>query len=376
MVKSRNSGAKLARFLADNPSHPSFPDGGIDYYDRFTRVDDYINNEIHPNVNVGPTAREPIWLTDHGPEHIATVIQRAGDLVFQEECKLTPYEAYILLVAAHFHDVGNIFGRSEHEKKTRRVMGELGSTLVGTNNLEKRVICDIAMAHGGFTDVEQVDKDTIGKLPYDRDTKPNEVGVKKLAAILRFADELADDCSRTNRFIQDASNEVYPESEIYHQYADRLRAVEIDHRTRSVELHFELSTDVVAKKYKKREKDKFLFEEILERTLKMHREHVYCTRFMLPDVVLERINVLIDVCTNNYLTVLGKIPYTMAQKGYPDAPAHLRVVCPELGRITGHKLMKRVKQLVRDGVPSPYDSAPNLLSNGHQNGGIKQMRSR
>jgi hypothetical protein len=363
MINSLNATAPLAKIVLDNPNHASFPDHTLDYFDRFTRIDDHLNKEVHPNINVGPTAREPIWLTDHGPEHITTVIRRAGELVSAPEQKaVTPYEAYILLLACHFHDVGNIFGRDEHEKKVRDVMFKLDHTLVGEDTLEKRMICDIAMAHGGFVDVEKENKDTIGALRYDRSTKPNGVDVKKLAAVLRFADELADDKTRTNRFVQEASRQSHPGSEIFHAYAAHLRPTRIDHDSCSVEVHFELNVDSLQRKYPKKEEDRFLFEEILDRTLKMHREHIYCSRFMLPSVLLERINVQIDVCTTDFSTVLAQIKYTMEPLGYPGSPKMLGEICPPLKGFTGELLAAKVSTLLSDAVDQPYSGPVDLLA--------------
>ena len=113
MSISKNSDARLAQYLCANGGRNSLPNHSVDYYDRFTRIDNYLNSKIHPNVNVGATAGDSIWLTDHGPDHIATVIQRAGDLAFTTECVLTRYEAYILLIAVHFHDMGPSEPRAE-----------------------------------------------------------------------------------------------------------------------------------------------------------------------------------------------------------------------------------------------------------------------
>ena len=359
-MNSKNSTAPLAKHVRDNSQHDSLPNRQVDYFDRFLRVDDYLNNNIHPHVNTGATAHEPIWLTDHGPDHIATVIQRAGDLAFPQECVLTPYEAYILLMAAHFHDIGNVFGRKEHEKRANRIMFELDHTLIGDDALEKRTICYIAMAHGGYVN-EDGDKDTIGKLPFDDPAdKSKGARVKKLAAILRLADELADDNTRTSRFIQRASGEVFPESEIFHMYASRLRPISIDHDTRNINLRFELNTELVNKKCRKQESERYLFDEILDRSLKMHREHLYCRRFMLPDIVLDRINVHMDICTDNYSSVLGQIDYTMAEGGYPDSPQQVKDLCPRI--VTAKELKNRVASLLQGGQTSPYVEPPDLLA--------------
>ena len=117
MEEAINEDPFLVRHLAENPSgDKSFPENGTDYFDRYSRIAAYLNENVHPNVNQGATAMGDGWLTDHGPKHIATVIRRASDLLCGDSF-LTPYESYILLLSIHFHDVGNVFGREKHEKK-------------------------------------------------------------------------------------------------------------------------------------------------------------------------------------------------------------------------------------------------------------------
>ena len=347
--ESKNGNSKLAQYLRKDEDHGSFPNPDINYFERFVQIDNWLNKEIHPHVNQGATAIDSIWLTDHGPDHIATVIRRISDLVFPQ-CVLTPYEAYILLIASHFHDIGNVFGRDGHEKKCREIMFDLDSSLVGTDTAEKRIICDIATAHGGYVDEAGSNKDTIGSLPYPQYRTGAEklVRVRMLAAILRFADELADDYTRTSRFVMEQTTNLYPGSEIYHAYANQLKSVHINTTEESILISFELSTDVVAKKYKKSQNtSRYLIEEIKDRTLKMHREHVYCTRFMLPAVHIERIYIRILVCSQNYSQEIGKIEYTMVPQGYPDKPSGLTDICPEIGKLSGTMLDKRVKKLAR-----------------------------
>ena len=360
MTESKNAQKKLALYLKDHQGDESFPEK-INYYDRFLRIDEFLNSKIHPNVNTGGTAREPIWLTDHGPEHIETVISRAQEMVFNDdECVLTPYEAYLLLVSIHFHDVGNLFGRKEHEKKVRSVMAELDPTLMGENAPEKRMICDIAMTHGGFVNSEN-DRDTISKLRYERKRGPKGIDAHRIASILRFADELADDRTRTNRFIEGRVAELFPDSLIHHAYASRLEPVKISKNDHSVKLNFDLNIEEATKVYISGDSQKYLFDEIFLRTLKMHREHVYCSRFMIPDILIERILVNISICSNDYSMVLGELNYSMEQSGYPDHLCTLGDICPKLLNLGCDTLVERVKKLPSEDTWSAYDHPIDLL---------------
>ncbi|MBV9158352.1 MAG: hypothetical protein JO097_18970, partial [Acidobacteriaceae bacterium] len=181
------NGKTLPEWLAKQ-SPTAFPSHGkVSYYGSYKKIEEYLNNNVHPYVNVSANAIDGGTLTDHGPDHIKTVILRACELV-SARGDLTPYEVYLLLVAIHLHDVGNIFGRETHELNSEAVIKELG-TLLGEHRLEHRVIFEIAQAHGGSI---AGDKDKISRLPRSVALLGQDVRQQMLAAILRFADELAD----------------------------------------------------------------------------------------------------------------------------------------------------------------------------------------
>ncbi len=352
MTQSPNEQTKLVGFLRDTlKTDPSFPHEDNDYYSRFQQLDKYLNAEVHPIVNQGATAKGDGWLTDHGKQHITTVIRRASELVADgESVFLTPYETFLLLVAIHFHDAGNIFGRDKHEKRISKLMQELDESIIGSDGVEKRMIRDIAMAHGGYADTEGQDKDTISRLSWDSGSGALEPRVQLLAAVLRFADELADDHTRTSRFLID--NKLVRRSQAYHTYADRLRKVTLLPEDRKVSLVFELDATHATTKYWKGRRKVYLYDEIVERSLKMHREHLYCLRFMQPYVWIDTIDVSITITTENYMKVLEKITFSLIQRGYPDQPTSLSEVGIDVAALTGktlHKNILRLSKKVEDG---------------------------
>ncbi|MDE0040179.1 MAG: hypothetical protein OXU77_21855 [Gammaproteobacteria bacterium] len=328
----------------------------MNYYTRFMGLSNHLNKEVHPKVNAGSTAAETVWLTDHGPDHIATVIGRIHDLAFQSGAYVvSPYEAYILAVAAHMHDIGNVYGREEHERRVRDILFGLDDTLIGDDNIEKRMICDIAMAHGGKIGSDPngtpdaIAMDTIGRMSHDRP-------IRKLAAILRLADELADDRTRSNKLDLEvlAENKSYRrQSEIHHVYAQRLHPPAIDHQTRTIQLTFELLMEHVVAKYYKRGKGRYLLDEIFERTLKTHREQIYCSRFMSPDILLDRVAVEILVCTPKYQEVRARLDYTLEQ-AYPVYICKIADAVPSLHGVSGHGLAGTIDEIME----ARYDGSP------------------
>jgi hypothetical protein len=346
----------LAAFLRKKANaRGSFPEQGVNYWDRFCKIDEYLNENVHPFVNQGATAAlpsqedgeqvEPLWLTDHGPEHITTVMRQASALSGDSACCLNPYECYLLLIAAHFHDVGNIFGREGHERKITKVMGEMGPTILGEDTLEKRQIRDIAMAHGGY--YQAGDKDTISRLRYDG-PQHDQPRIKLLAALLRLADELADDRTRTNRFLLD-NGLVNPESLLFHTYASRLHPVTVNRQEHSISMYFDVSSELLVKKFSKHGNDVFLVDEIFSRTLKTYKEKLYCSRFLRPTVHVDTVHVRIDICDSKYMEVLEKISYSMNERGYPDYPRTIAEICPEIREINGESLREKYSALAAPG---------------------------
>lgn len=63
-----------------------------------------------------------VYLNNHGEGHVDKVIQKCSELLEKSQCGLNAYEGYLLLCAIQFHDVGNIFGREEHEKKCKEIL--------------------------------------------------------------------------------------------------------------------------------------------------------------------------------------------------------------------------------------------------------------
>lgn len=325
-----NTGTRIAQHLRDpdGDHHRRRPDDDVDYFERFSELDGYMNEQVHPNVNVGAAAADSRWLTDHGAGHVSTVIKRIEDLTYAEGgCVLSPYDTYLILLAAHFHDVGNVFGRAEHERKAKEIIFSLCSRCVGSDNLEKRLIYDIAMAHGG-TVAGGDNRDTIGASRHGRE-------IQRLSAILRFADELSDDTTRTSRFIVDTVGTVAPGSAVFHLYADRLRPPEVIHDTSSVKLTFEVLQEHLTRLYCKNDSEVYLLDEIFERTLKTHREQVYCGKFMNPYIVSERTEVNVLVCTERYAEVVGTVSYVFEQTGYPEGIDDISRLAPELAELCG-----------------------------------------
>ena len=317
-----SSQPNLLEWFARQPKERFPPDHGTLYPDRLQQVTGKLNSEVHPHVAAGAALADGNFLTDHGPAHIGTVIQRASFLLSHPKCsfpQFSPYEIYILLLAIHFHDVGNILGRANHESHAEIVMN-LVKDIVGDETVERRAILRIAEVHGGRIDGK---KDTISSLNPVEFVLGERIRCRALAALLRFADELADDCHRAARYA--SKLKVIPaESEIFHAYAKSLHSVVVEPQKHVVHLRYSLLRDEATRTYGKVSNNKevdqvYLLDEIYERTIKMHLERMYCMRFLRGIIFIDRVDVSIEVfeTESSPTPCIDAIGYTLQEEGYP-----------------------------------------------------------
>jgi hypothetical protein len=285
-------------------------------------------NLIPLHKEVTPTANrvDGGYLTDHGPDHIRKLISRISDLLSAGEGSITAYEAYLLLCAAQFHDVGNIFGRSQHEEKCSEIMDRNRATLP-PDSIERRMIFEIAKAHGGEY------KNKLDDMRREDDVASKKVRPQLLAAILKFADELAEDSERAARFT--AERGLLEGSQIYHEYALALQNVSVDKESREVRFKFEMPVSKATCTFKKGPpghfSDEYLLDEIIKRTMKAHCERMYCSRFMRAVVDLTAVSVKIVVTSEDGYNEIETIAYKLAETGYPDSNHQdIYKICPAL----------------------------------------------
>lgn len=154
-------------------------------------------------------------LTDHGPKHVENVLTNVYQLLGDEELsKLNACELYCLLISVLLHDVGNLHGRENHSKKITNIYHYVRPRVTMQ---EKRIVTRIVAAHAG--PARDGSNDTLKTLNDTMEFMGKGVRVGELAALLRFADELAEGPQRTSKYMIKMG--CYPkESQIFHKYAD------------------------------------------------------------------------------------------------------------------------------------------------------------
>ncbi|MDZ4850386.1 MAG: hypothetical protein SGI77_13960 [Pirellulaceae bacterium] len=179
-------------------------------------------------------------LTDHGPRHIADVLNQAHQIIPTDH--LNAREMLALMLSILYHDTGNIHGRTGHEKRISDVYDYVVGTPTPSSRLqEKKIVLAVVGSHGG--EARDGGKDTIRELnpsgePFLRQT----IRMREIAAILRFADELAEGSQRTSEYLR-RTHAFNIDSEKYHDYAS-ITEVCIDPGNERIALtyHINLST--------------------------------------------------------------------------------------------------------------------------------------
>lgn len=333
----------------------NFPHSDGDLYrTNLTTVRQHLDRTVYPEVEQGALMRDGTLLTRHGKEHVDTVVHRASQLVMDDSSPsrtcLSPYEVYLLLMAIYFHDVGNVYGRNQHETKIVPIIDKL-KPLLSDKAVERKWVIRIAEAHGGT--LNGMPKDTLASLPPSDLVQGESVRLQALAAVLRFADELADDSSRSAGILKDTGN-LPTSSEVYHYYARALHSVDVRASEYIVDLRYQFNAMDAKRKFGKGSESVYLLDEIYTRTLKMHSEREYCMRFTHGIVRIDTISVRIEVDLDEHALrpAIPPIQYRLSARGYPD---HHKDIHRHIGQhdlIRGCDLEKAVrsKEVAHDGT--------------------------
>lgn len=321
-----------------NELETSLQSANEDLFDQYQKLAEGLV-PVHEEVVSGASSTDGGWLTDHGPKHIARVGSVAANISEQMGAELVPYEIFLLLLSIQVHDIGNISGRASHENRIDEVWSRVFGPL-GFDSLDKNMAIQIASTHGGTFDGS---KSTLRAVEAQTKYKNISIRPRLLAAILKLADELAEEVHRASTVIMEIGS-LPKESAIFHIYSSGLHTTHIEADTGTIELKFAFSSDRFCLKFGKGEGEVFLLDEIYERTLKTWSEAIYCSRF-LPNLLLTTVDVDIQIFDENSKLEVYRIKYRLEDTDYPTvATRDIYDVCPELadfggkGRLTPESL--------------------------------------
>jgi len=239
-------------------------------------------------------------LTDHGPAHIQNVLKNTEKLL--DSRHFSGVELYSLAMMVLFHDVGNIFGRTDHEKRIEEVYNEImaGS---GARQDERLIVVRGAGAHSGIA--QDGSRDTLQDVPTTLPLAGQVVRLQELAAVLRFADELAEGPQRTSEFMAKVGG--YDDaSQIYHTYA-RITHVTIDRFRKQIFLLYTFDLPVLQGSIHLPSVERLL-SFVFSRILKLDYERQYNKHFTNALAPFEMTAVGMDFCINGLSRDLGLKP--------------------------------------------------------------------
>ena len=275
-----------------------FPNRDKNYFDLYKVQKEKFSQHVYPFLNAamvvmevasGSTSKRAHLYTDHGLKHVDAVIETTGRLLGcvkkTSKIKLTPYEVYLLLMAILSHDAGNIEGRNDHQFKVHKLLMS-GPTKVLDDGFEARQIHDIAASHtskGLISDRKS--KDTISELPRERSYGSTRYHPRRIAALLRFADEICEDQKRVPSVLLDQPEVSTGPSAPYLYFGQSITSVDILKDEQSIRIQFDLSPEHVLGPIRftnseGRAEEEFLIDVVLSRLGKIRRERTYCFRFL------------------------------------------------------------------------------------------------
>jgi hypothetical protein len=244
---------KIEKYLESTLTEKLGNEKGKDYYAHYQSARSYLVQNILPNIK----AIEP-ELTDHSEKHIENVLNNAWHLLDTEKTQLSEYDLYILCLSILLHDVGNINGRKEHNKKIADIYNAIRNNNTDFNT-ERQLVLNAVKAHCGTTNAGS--RNTLAEVEIKSPLRGEPVQLREIASILRFADELAEGPQRTSDYLID-TNKISDKSKIYHRYAQITNPF-IDRGNERVVLQYHIDTKNETKE-SFRELMSFAYERIIK----------------------------------------------------------------------------------------------------------------
>lgn len=288
-----------------------------DYISIYKVFKEQFDRDIHPEIKSKILEIEKEgYYNDHGVDHIKMVIERATRLLNEMNASIcedkdtfyiSPYEVFLLLMSIQLHDAGHLIGsREEHAGKGKELLAKFDVNNV-LSTAERKTIGDIARAHGGKDD-------PIGKLELETNISHMKVRPRLLAAILRLADELAEDKTRASNFLLKL-DKIVEASKIFHLYSASLDSICISGG--EIKLDFYILDKYLMRTYSIGTEQKYLLDEIYDRTFKTFTESLYCSRFFPERLRIDNVKVSIKILDSNNDDEIKTIYYELEEKGYP-----------------------------------------------------------
>lgn len=243
---------------------------GANFYSKYESVRNAMEED---NFLAQIQGQEPN-LSDHSAKHIRDVFRISYKVLGDDITQLSCHEAYCFALMILFHDVGNIYGRKKHNdpKKIIEVYNKY-RTNPDRFSQEKIIIAKGASAHTGLA--KDGSSDTLKYIKEDQ-LDGEKIDLVKLAALLRFADELAEGKQRTCSFM--IEKELFgKDSQIYHNYAE-ITEIRVDKKGKRIAITYNVNlNEPFNENEKKRLEEILLFS--FTRAIKLDIERRYTKHY-------------------------------------------------------------------------------------------------
>lgn len=276
------------------------------------------------------------YLTDHGPKHVRHVLNNVYKLLERHLDYFDPLEHYILGLSVLFHDVGNLHGRKNHNKRIAQFYDHVRQGPEHAH--EKALVVRIAQAHTGKA--RNGSSNTLLDVPELLHFDGARIRAREIAAIVRFADELAEGQQRTSQYM--TNHQLYaPESQIHHDYSS-FTSVTIDGGNERIAVTYQLKvrTDkgVDAELTQLQQSLQFALQRLAKMDLERRYARFHCA---VPLVPFQRISVCLDVQVDGEF-IEPSLEAVISDEVDPDSPPQLLSV--QDGRWQPDAIVARVRQ--------------------------------
>jgi len=222
--------------------------------------------------------------TDHGIDHINRILEKLSHFLKQHlplpgqlNSRIIDIENLNLLMhAVLWHDLGNLYGRSDHAQNINEIFNTVKSFLYEPHHQEW--IPKIAKAHSGAGSIEKKIGETSVNI-YDSVIYP-----QFLSALLRISDELDEDCRRSEGRILFT---VPQKNVAYLQFCQCNNSITPVYRSNSrgdmmleIQINSKMRSKDIKTIWKKDAGDVTAIEEYIFRVNKINDERIYCNKFL------------------------------------------------------------------------------------------------
>lgn len=254
-------------------------------------------------------------LTDHGPDHIGNVLDNVERLLPAEENYFSAIELYVLGLGVLFHDVGNLDGRIGHNQRIGKFYDLARPGEPERNGFEKRLVVSASQAHTGKNRDGQ--RDTLVDVTKHAHYVGDPVRLREIAAVIRFADELAEGRQRTSLFLQ-AEGRYDASSAIHHRYAS-VTDVAIDRNLERIALTYYVVLESLGQgRAEQLTSLAELLNYMYERIAKLDEERKYARFYSDLLLPFRNTSVQIDIVEHNNYLDLGLDQIVLSDKMVPD----------------------------------------------------------